>query len=131
MICGFEFNPLNSLLTDIAEFTSSTRGEATDLASIQWSVPKIPIPSLAIAILVVGTYGDIQPFLAIGHKLKEMGHSIRLATHRDYEDIVKVVGLDFFPLGGDPKKLSSFMVETSGFRCVHTYTITSSHQFVI
>ncbi len=118
-------------MTDIAEFTSNNREEAADLASIQWNVPKIPIPSLTIAILVVGTYGDIQPFLAIGHKLKEMGHSVRLATHRDYEDLVKIVGLDFFPLGGDPKKLSSFMVETSGCRCVHTYTIISSHHFII
>ncbi len=45
-----------------------------------------------------------------------MGHSVRLATHQDYENLVKRVGLDFFPIAGDPKKLSLFMVETSGAR---------------
>ncbi len=110
---------LSTLSIDISRSTSEKKEEAADLASIQWHDATIPVPSLKITILVVGTRGDIQPFLAIGHKLKGMDHSVRLATHRDYEDLVKAAGLKFFPLGGDPKKLSSFMVETSGFRLVY------------
>lgn len=39
---------------------------------------------------------------------------MRLATHDMYKDIVHKAGLSFYPLGGDPKKLSEWMVKTTG-----------------
>ncbi|XLS48236.1 hypothetical protein HN51_022594 [Arachis hypogaea] len=41
---------------------------------------KISIPQLQIVILVVGTRGDIQPFLTIAKRLQEYGHRVRVAT---------------------------------------------------
>ena len=45
------------------------------------------------------------------------GHRVRLATHSCYREYVLSFGgggLEFYPLGGDPVKLSEFMVKTHG-----------------
>eukprot|EP00951_Prasinocladus_malaysianus_P004503 scaffold31567_cov30-Prasinocladus_malaysianus.AAC.1 len=59
---------------------------------------------------IVGTRGDVQPFLALGRALREYGHRVRLATHETYRQWVASYGLEFFPLGGDPKVLSEYIV---------------------
>jgi sterol 3beta-glucosyltransferase len=61
----------------------------------------------------VGTRGDVQPFLALGSLLVQQGHRVRLATHAMYRGMVQGSGLEFYPLGGDPVKLSAYMVKTS------------------
>lgn len=38
--------------------------------------------------------------------LQEYGHRVRLATHTNFRDFVKKEGLEFYPLGGDPKVLA-------------------------
>ncbi|XP_015875627.1 sterol 3-beta-glucosyltransferase UGT80A2-like [Ziziphus jujuba] len=73
------------------------------------------IPPLQIVILIVGTRGDVQPFIAIGKRLQEDGHRVRLATHANFKDFVRTAGLEFFPLGGDPKVLAGYMVKNKGF----------------
>jgi len=75
----------------------------------------IKIPKMNIVILVVGTRGDVQPFVYLGQGLQKDGHRVRLATHAEYrDDVVAKGGLEFYPLGGDPRKLSEFMVKTKG-----------------
>nr|AIU41744.1 glycosyltransferase [Chlorophytum borivilianum] len=73
------------------------------------------IPPLQIVILIVGTRGDVQPFVAIGKKLQDYGHRVRLATHANFKEFVLTAGLEFFPLGGDPKVLAEYMVKNKGF----------------
>lgn len=72
-------------------------------------------PPLQIVMLIVGTRGDVQPFIAIGKRLQEYGHRVRLATHSNFKEFVKGSGLEFFPLGGDPKVLAGYMVKNKGF----------------
>ncbi|GFP90099.1 sterol 3-beta-glucosyltransferase ugt80a2 [Phtheirospermum japonicum] len=71
--------------------------------------------SLNIVMLIVGTRGDVQPFVAIGKRLQADGHRVRLATHSNFKDFVLSAGLEFFPLGGDPKVLAAYMVRHKGF----------------
>ncbi|XP_042477910.1 sterol 3-beta-glucosyltransferase UGT80A2-like isoform X1 [Macadamia integrifolia] len=102
------------------------------------------IPPLQIVMLIVGTRGDVQPFVAIGKHLqaecreaqkslldagrhdpelssileaqpKDFGHRVRLATHANFKEFVLSAGLEFFPLGGDPKVLAGYMVKNKGF----------------
>ncbi|XP_059436707.1 sterol 3-beta-glucosyltransferase UGT80A2-like isoform X2 [Corylus avellana] len=73
------------------------------------------IPPLQIVMLIVGTRGDVQPFVAIGKRLQEYGHRVRLATHANFKEFVMTAGLEFFPLGGDPKVLADYMVKNKGF----------------
>jgi hypothetical protein len=69
---------------------------------------------LNIVIHVVGSRGDVQPFVALGKKLKEKGQRVRLATHLAFRGFVLENGLEFFSIGGDPAELMAFMVKNPG-----------------
>ncbi|THW18319.1 UDP-Glycosyltransferase/glycogen phosphorylase [Aureobasidium pullulans] len=74
-----------------------------------------PPPPLNVVIHVVGSRGDVQPFVALGKVLKEQyGHRVRLATHPVFRDFVTENGLEFFNIGGDPSELMAFMVKNPG-----------------
>ena len=74
-----------------------------------------PPPPLNLGIQVVGSRGDVQPFVALGKVLKETyGHRVRLATHPTFKDFVIENGLEFFSIGGDPAELMAFMVKNPG-----------------
>ncbi|KAI5265947.1 UDP-Glycosyltransferase/glycogen phosphorylase [Aureobasidium subglaciale] len=74
-----------------------------------------PPPPLNVVIHVVGSRGDVQPFVALGKVLKEQyGHRVRLATHPVFRDFVTENGLDYFNIGGDPSELMAFMVKNPG-----------------
>ncbi|KAF7512700.1 hypothetical protein GJ744_000267 [Endocarpon pusillum] len=77
---------------------------------------KYGIPRLNIVIMVIGSRGDIQPFLKIGKILKEKhGHRVRIATHPAFKQFVQEdIGLEFFSVGGDPSELMAFMVKNPG-----------------
>jgi UDP:flavonoid glycosyltransferase YjiC (YdhE family) len=82
-----------------------------------------PPPQLNIVIQVVGSRGDVQPFVALGKVLKDTyGHRVRLATHPNFKDFVEENDLEFFSIGGDPSQLMAFMVKNPslmpGFRSV-------------
>ncbi|KAL3504488.1 hypothetical protein ACH5RR_034329 [Cinchona calisaya] len=97
--------------------------ELLELSSIEGPPPMLDdivtgfnktIPKLKIAILVVGTRGDVQPFLAVAKRLQEFGHCVRLATHANFHNFVKSAGVEFFPLGGDPRVLAGYMARNKG-----------------
>ncbi|KAF7596058.1 hypothetical protein BBP40_003839 [Aspergillus hancockii] len=69
---------------------------------------------LNIVIHVVGSRGDVQPFIALGNELQKHGHRVRLATHNVFDSFVRKSGLEFFPIGGDPAELMAFMVKNPG-----------------
>ncbi|KAI6778752.1 uncharacterized protein J7T54_005855 [Emericellopsis cladophorae] len=74
-----------------------------------------PFPiKLNIAIQVVGSRGDVQPFVALGAELQKHGHRVRLATHNAFDRFVRDAGLEFFPIGGDPAELMAYMVRNPG-----------------
>ena len=79
------------------------------------AVPDTPrIPPLSVVIMIVGTRGDVQPFIPIGRRLTADGHRVRLATHSEFRDMVERGGLEFYPLAGDPHQLVEYMVKTGG-----------------
>jgi Glycosyltransferase family 28 N-terminal domain len=72
-------------------------------------------PPLNIVMQVVGSRGDVQPFVSLGLVLKEKyGHRVRIATHPVFKQFVEENGLEFFSIGGDPAKLMAFMVKNPG-----------------
>ncbi|KAH7129601.1 sterol glucosyltransferase [Dactylonectria estremocensis] len=74
-----------------------------------------PFPiKLNIVIQVVGSRGDVQPFVALGTELQRHGHRVRLATHNVFDSFVHMAGLEFFPIGGDPTELMAYMVRNPG-----------------
>ncbi|EMC98969.1 glycosyltransferase family 1 protein [Baudoinia panamericana UAMH 10762] len=76
---------------------------------------KLPPPPMNVVIQVVGSRGDVQPFIALGKVLKDTyGHRVRLATHPNFKEFVREHGLEFFSIGGDPAQLMAFMVKNPG-----------------
>ncbi|KAK1147607.1 hypothetical protein N8T08_000949 [Aspergillus melleus] len=84
--------------------------------------PSTPVPlesispdiQLNIVIQVVGSRGDVQPFIALGTELQRYGHRVRLATHGVFDSFVRDSGLEFYPIGGDPSELMAYMVKNPG-----------------
>ena len=74
-----------------------------------------PPPALNIVVQIVGSRGDVQPFVALGKVLKDTyGHRIRIATHATFKSFVEENGLEFFNISGDPAELMAFMVKNPG-----------------
>ncbi|ORY31586.1 glycosyltransferase family 1 protein [Naematelia encephala] len=89
-------------------------------------------PPLNIVIFIVGSRGDVQPYLALALRLIESnGHRVRIATHPDFKDFVQGTNsrlkgksdrhgqslegrLEFYDIGGDPKELMAYMVKNPG-----------------
>jgi sterol 3beta-glucosyltransferase len=56
---------------------------------------------MRIMIIAMGSRGDVQPYIALGQGLKASGHSVRLATHENFESLVNSHRLEFYPLKGN------------------------------
>ncbi len=56
---------------------------------------------MKIAILTLGTRGDIQPYAVLGHALKQRGHQVTLATAKNFSSMVRLYELDFMPIEAD------------------------------
>jgi sterol 3beta-glucosyltransferase len=77
----------------------------------QWS----EFPKMNILICIVGSRGDVQPYVALGKLLLKDGHRVRLATHETFRTFVSEEhGLEFFDIGGNPQDLMSYMVKNPG-----------------
>lgn len=124
---NIRINQLNRRLSQI--FTPSLRQQSQSAEDSQPPPPPyvppslsgegrengLPPPSLNVVIQVVGSRGDVQPFIALGKVLKDTyGHRVRLATHPVFKDFVLQNDLEFFSIGGDPSKLMAFMVKNPG-----------------
>jgi UDP:flavonoid glycosyltransferase YjiC (YdhE family) len=71
------------------------------------------VPPMSIVVMVVGSRGDIQPFIPIGRRLAER-HRVRIATHHEFRPMVEQAGLEFYPLGGNPHEMMEYIVKTGG-----------------
>ena len=60
---------------------------------------------MRIAIITIGSRGDVQPFVALGQGLIKAGHTVRLVTHQDFEVFVESHGLEFWLIRGNPQEL--------------------------
>lgn len=56
-------------------------------------------PPLNIVILVVGSRGDVQPFIPLAHELQKDGHRVRIGTHETFRTFVNDAGVEFYPIG--------------------------------
>lgn len=58
-----------------------------------------------ITLLVSGTRGDILPYLALGHGLKDTGYTVRIAAPLGFRTLVEQSGLVCAPFEGNPSDL--------------------------
>ena len=56
---------------------------------------------MKIALLTMGTRGDVQPFAVLGKALKHHGHNVTLATAKNFRSLAEDYGLRFSPVEAD------------------------------
>jgi hypothetical protein len=115
---GQGLDRLNQMIGSLVDSTIAEGGEYSypfnESAPQLQKQYRLPAPILKIVILVVGTRGDVQPFINLGLELQSQGHDVRIATHAEYRHDVQQEQLKYYPLAGDPRKLSEYMVKTAG-----------------
>src|SRR5512135_3490852 len=60
---------------------------------------------MRIALITLGSLGDVCPFLALGLGLRAAGHDALLVTHALFEPLISNRGLGCSPVGNDPRDL--------------------------
>jgi UDP:flavonoid glycosyltransferase YjiC (YdhE family) len=58
-----------------------------------------------IALLALGSRGDVQPFIALGLALRRAGHGVRLVGLADYAGLAAAYGLPYAPVVGAAAEL--------------------------
>lgn len=62
---------------------------------------------MKIALLCLGTRGDVQPFAVIGRALQLRGHEVVLSSARNFGELVRSYGIPFIPVEADYQGLLS------------------------
>jgi len=88
----------------------------TDEETVLWeqhhpTIANHLIPKLRIVIILVGSHGDVQPYIGLAKELLADGHHVRIATHEHHRKFVLSHNVEYFPIAGDPAELMEFMVE--------------------
>lgn len=112
--CGGLQMDFDSTSSSVAE-SPPWPAERADALGVRSGPPPEPsaVPPLCIVVMVVGSRGDVQPFIPIARRLARR-HRVRVATHREFRPMVERAGLEFYPLGGDPHELMGYIVKTGG-----------------
>ncbi|NJL40668.1 MAG: glycosyltransferase family 1 protein [Leptolyngbyaceae cyanobacterium SM1_4_3] len=91
---------------------------------------------MRILIIAMGSRGDVQPYVALGKGLKAAGHSVRLATHENFELLVNSHGLEFYLLKGnvqafleDPENRQ--LLESGNFLAINARAAKASQRAAI
>ncbi len=91
---------------------------------------------MRIMIIAMGSRGDVQPYVALGKGLKAAGHSVRLATHENFELLVNSHGLEFYPMKGnvqafleDPENRK--LLESGNFLAINARAAKASQRAAI
>ncbi|MGG6269289.1 glycosyltransferase [Leptolyngbya sp. AN03gr2] len=91
---------------------------------------------MQIAIIAMGSRGDVQPYIALGKGLKAAGYRVRLITHENFEGLVSLHELEFCPVKGNvqefmetPEMLA--LLEQGNFLAINAQTSKASQRAAI
>ncbi len=105
---------LLELLTPVQNQLEDNNESLSRPSSVLAGSNGVPTPKLNIVIQIVGSRGDVQPFISLGLALKHCSHRVRIATHPVFQSLIEDLGLEFFSIGGDPAELMAFMCRNPG-----------------
>ncbi len=64
---------------------------------------------MRIAIIALGSRGDVQPHVALGVGLRRAGHSVRVVTSSDFGELITAHGLEFCDTGVSTQAIANDM----------------------
>ena len=73
-----------------------------------------------IVLTTIGSLGDLHPQIALALELQKRGHDVVLATHQEYQELIKKLGLEFHRIRpdntalNDPQEMSRMMELKTG-----------------
>jgi rhamnosyltransferase subunit B len=68
-----------------------------------------------IVLTTIGSLGDLHPKIAIALELQKRGHEVVLATHKEYQNKIEALGLQFYRIRpdnialNDPQEMARMM----------------------
>ena len=65
---------------------------------------------MKLTLIALGSRGDVQPIVALGRGLADVGYIVRMVTMVGFEPMVREQGLEFFPVEGDAQALTSELI---------------------
>src|SRR4051812_31622002 len=66
----------------------------------------MPAP-LHVALVAIGSHGDVHPFVGLGVRLRSRGHACTVLTNGHFEPLVRQAGLGFHALAGEEDYLNA------------------------
>jgi squalene-hopene/tetraprenyl-beta-curcumene cyclase len=111
---GYPFYHHAFPITALIRYVNAVNAQAeTAFSTIQ--IPPHAIKALNqsnVLMTVVGSRGDIQPFLRIAMLLqKSYNCHVRIATHETHRHRVEALGVEFYPVGGSPEDFAKVFRE--------------------
>ena len=88
-----------------------------------------------IAIIALGSRGDVQPYVALGVGLKAAGHSVRLVTHENFAPLAAAHGLEAHTVRGDVQAVAESeemraLLAKGNFLAITRFTAQAAKQAV-
>ncbi len=84
---------------------------------------------MKITILTYGSRGDVEPFVALGIRLCQSGHQVRLVGPEVYQSRFSLPEIEYIPLPGDPARLVQDLIDQAGTNGLQMFS--SMAKFVI
>jgi sterol 3beta-glucosyltransferase len=92
--------------------------------------------TMRIAVIALGSRGDVQPYAALSQGLQKAGHQVRFLSHENFADFAIAQGLDFHPMYGDVQAIVESpemrrLLEKGNFLAITRYTAAESKRAAI
>jgi sterol 3beta-glucosyltransferase len=83
--------------------------------------------TMQIAVIALGSRGDVQPYVALAKGLKAAGHQVRLLSHENFAGLANAHGLEFCPMYGNVQEIVESpqmreLLEKGNFLAISRYT---------
>ncbi len=91
---------------------------------------------MRIAIIALGSQGDVQPYLALGKGLKEAGHKVRLLSNENFATFVSSHGLEFWRARGNVQAIVESeemqkLLEKGNFLAINAHTAKAAQRAAV
>jgi len=91
---------------------------------------------MRIAIIALGSRGDVQPYIALGQGLQAAGHVVRLVTHENFDTLVMAHGLEFWSVRGNVQEIIESpemraLLEKGNFLAIRAHTAKAAQRAAV